>query len=135
MRAADTKADNLCLDARPTSVFAAQNPLFPTMPFHTESSKVLRLSLNSMFKKTMKGAHFNGLQPSDAFNPGRIRFADINTDGFPDIVVTGNFIADTDFPTEKSVSFSSTSILLNSELTGTTNRTFVPVTDDSSKES
>jgi hypothetical protein len=67
------------------------------MPFEQKDSNVTQLSLGSLFKKTTQGAVFNGLQPSDAFNPGRLRFADVNTDGFPDIVVTGNFNVDNDF--------------------------------------
>ena len=54
-----------------------------------------------------EGNLFNGIQSPDKFNPGRIRMADINTDGFPDIIVTGNFIADPDFElTASTQSFS-----------------------------
>jgi hypothetical protein len=60
-QAADTKAENLCLEARATSVFAASNPLFSGMPFQVKDSNITQLSLDSLFKKTTSGAKFNGL--------------------------------------------------------------------------
>lgn len=51
------------------------------------------LNLLSLYQKdkTIESTSYYGLENSDPANSGRLRIADINTDGFPDILVTAKF--------------------------------------------
>lgn len=123
-KAQDYKADNLCSQPIPSKKLAT-TPFFANeLPFK-DSDVSLLINLPKKFGQD-EGNMFNGLQRSDKFNPGRVRLADINTDGFPDIVITANYVADPDFTlTSSTQSFSKTQVLINTEVQGSSLRTFV----------
>ena len=103
-------AKHLCSDATPTSTLA-KTPFFASYPF-SDGKKSLLINMDGLFGEAAKGAIFSGLQRSDAYNPGRLRIADINTDGFPDIILTGKFIRSSDMG-GGAEQFTLTQVLLN----------------------
>jgi len=106
------KATNLCNDINNTSDLKSK-PIFPTYPF-TVGENVVQEGLNT---RSDKNIVFNGIADSmpragQPGVPGRLRVADIDQDGFADLVMTLNFKNDT---TTTPTTFTRTVILLNQD--------------------
>lgn len=85
------KSEDLCLDVGNTSDLSKRQ-MFANYPFEA-SDIVLLESLESWDKKTYT---YEGINPSvnrkHGLNvPGRLRVADLDKDGFPDIIITLDF--------------------------------------------
>ena len=87
------KATNLCNDVGNTSILKTSN-IFPAFPFEASQEGVVQQNIGTWKDKTIVYSGITDSLPSASNEPavpGRLRVADIDLDGYPDITMTLNF--------------------------------------------
>lgn len=82
------KEENLCGSTGQT-VDLATKDIFATFPFSDGGDVLKQAPLSTSYPEGMPV--LNGLKESMPGIPGRLRFADLNSDGYPDTVLTLKF--------------------------------------------